>query len=320
MVCHTIASPSLQRRHRSIHGAWWSTMVLVALVMAANPSRARGAMSLMAGDDVDAQDARLVSAYFDADAEKLGFSPTGKNGEGADVSTATAAIARLRRIDMLGARLVNGDSGLTVEVVIAGADGTILGAATGALESADDRKSLRKVLARVVQAYRKRGPSVPAPAVVPAPTPAPDVEPPPPPPVTAPPPEKSAAPATLEAPSPPADSPPPAGNERPVVHTATATVEGDNPWVTPLALIGSAVGLAGAAVGCGLLAQGNVDAIREGRADDVQSARLGAIVGATAADAMTTTAIGVGALGIVAAIMTMAGPGPEPAAPDAAPL
>ncbi len=315
MVCRLIPYFGSMQPARSQRRMSWATIVTFAMALAATPAQAQGAMSLMAADDVDPQDTRLVASYFEVDAEKLGFAPAGKPGEGEDLNAAAAALAQRRQIDIIGARLASGDGALTVDVVVVGIDGSILGAASAVLEAADDRKTLRKALARAVQAYRKRGPSTPAPTVAPV------VEPPPPPPTTEPVPDTSATPTAPEtAPLQAASSDSGASEERPAAGTSDATLEGDNPWVTPLAVLGSAVGLAGAALGCGILAQANVDAIREGRAENVASARLGALAGATAADAMTTGAVGLGVIGIVSALMTMAGSGDEAAGLPAAPL
>jgi hypothetical protein len=257
-------------------------------------------MKLMVGDGVSAEDARLLSSYFELDAEKLGFAPTGKNGEGADVRAAAVAAARSTSRDIVAGRLTEGASGLTLEVVVVGQDGAVYATATADLADAEDRKSLRKALAKVVSAYRKRPPTSPAPTP-PAPTPAPVLAP-------APPAAVEKTPETSPQP-PPAAEPSPGSKETPAA--SVSAPEGSNPWVTPLALLGSAVGLAGAAVGVGMVAQSNVDAIRDGRAEDIGSARVGAIVGATASDALTTAAIGVGVVGVVAVVMVAVGFGAE---------
>ncbi len=278
----------------------WLLAVVAAAVCAAAPAEAQGSMKLMVGDGVSAEDARLLSSYFELDAEKLGFAPTGKNGEGADVRAAAVAAARSTSRDIVAGRLTEGASGLTLEVVVVGQDGAVYATATADLADAEDRKSLRKALAKVVSAYRKRPPTSPAPTP-PAPTPAPVLAP-------APPAAVEKTPETSPQP-PPAAEPSPGSKETPAA--SVSAPEGSNPWVTPLALLGSAVGLAGAAVGVGMVAQSNVDAIRDGRAEDIGSARVGAIVGATASDALTTAAIGVGVVGVVAVVMVAVGFGAE---------
>jgi hypothetical protein len=268
-----------------------ATVCAVLCAMSTSAS-AQNSLTLAVGPGVSPADGQVVSGYFDADIEKLGFSPSRKQAEGADATTAATAAARASNRDTLAGRLTKGPRGLVFDVAIVGPDGAVYASTTIDLVDAEDRKGLRKALARVVQAYRKRAPGTSTAAPEPAPP-----EPTPAPPVTAPSSPTPASPAVApETPSPTSPAPDVAPG------TASAPA-GDNPWVTPIALLGSSAGFAAAAVGLGMLAQGSIDALDKGRAEDVGGARLGAILAATGSDLMTVTAVAVGVIGIVATVL-----------------
>lgn len=291
---------SIYRHVRRLRGS--AVLVLLLGAFWAVPAFAQVSIPLLTGPDVEPADAKLLAAYFEADAEKLGFAPARIAGSGSDATAAAKAAATSRSQDVIAARLTTAGGSLAVEVVVVGKDGAVVSTTTVGLADAEDRKGLRKAIARVVNAYRKRGPiaaappppavaPTPAPKPVPAPTPAPVVAAPPPPPAPAP--VVETAPAAAPSTSEPA---------------AAEAVEGaENVWLTPVALFGAAVGCAGAAVGLGYLAQSNVDALRYGRADDIDGSRFGAVMGATASDAMTTLAIALGAVGSVAVVANLVG-------------
>jgi len=88
---------------------------------------------------------------------------------------------------------------------------------------------------------------------------------------------------------------------------AEAVEAADNVSLTPVALMGAAAGCGGAAVGPGNAAPSNVDALRDGRADDIDGSRFRAVLGATASDAMTTLAIALGAVGSVSIAANLVG-------------
>jgi hypothetical protein len=281
--------------------SWWALCIAATVALTA-PAWAQSSLALAVGAGVSPADGRVVSSYFDADVEKLGFSPSGKKADGADAAAAATAAARASKRDTLAGRLSKGPRGLVFDVAIVGPDGAVYASTSIDLVDAEDRKGLRKALARVVQAYRKRAPGTS--------TAAPDAKAPE---AASSPTSSSTAPSsTPPPPSSPAENTQPSSPPTTVETTApTATTEaapapapaGDNPWITPIVLVGSSVGFAAAAVGLGVLAQGNIDAIEKGRADDVGGARLGAILAATGSDLMTVTAIAVGVVGVVAAVL-----------------
>lgn len=278
-------------------------LAIAAAVALASPAMAQTSLALAVGAGVSPADGQTVSSYFDADVSKLGFSSSGTKGDGADPQAAATAAARASKRDTLAARVSKGPRGLVFDVAIVGPDGAVYASTSIDLIDAEDRKSLRKALARVVQAYRKRAPgtSTPAPqAEAPAATPAPastapeSAAPP------APPPSSSTAAAQPTSPSPGAEATAPTATTE---TTPTSAPAGDNPWLTPIALVGASAGFAAAAVGLGVLAQGNIDALEKGQAGDVGGARLGAILAATGSDLMTVTALAVGVVGVVAAVL-----------------
>jgi hypothetical protein len=280
-------------------------MVCAALCALSTSASAQSSLTLAVGPGVSPADGQVVSGYFDADVEKLGFSPSRKKAEGADATAAATAAARASKRDTLAGRLTKGPRGLVFDVAIVGPDGAVYASTTIDLVDAEDRKGLRKALARVVQAYRKRAPGTSTTAPEPVPpesTPAPPVTTPAPPsPTPASPPVAPAAPPTSSTSStPPA---PDAASGTTATETTAPAPAGDNPWLTPIALVGSSAGFAAAAVGLGMLAQGNIDALDKGLAEDVGGARLGAILAATGSDLMTVTAVAVGVIGIVAAVL-----------------
>jgi hypothetical protein len=267
--------------------------VLCALSTSAS---AQSSLTLAVGPGVSPADAQIVSDSFDADVEKLGFTPSRKKAEGADATAAAAAAARASTRDTLAGRLTRGPRGLVLDVAIVGPDGAVYASTTIDLVDAEDRKGLRKALARVVQAYRKRAPGTSTAAPEPAPAPT----------ATSPAPPSPTPASPPVAPAPPSASPSPTSEAAPgssATETAAPAAPGENPWLTPIALMGSSAGLAAAAVGLGLLAQGNIDALDKGLAEDVGAARLGAILAATGSDLMTVTAIAVGVVGVVAAVL-----------------